>query len=240
MKLKDTGENTLIKLTYDEELECARKFCAMLDLLWIENHSTLFKPLCDLFWKKSMGHDFTMDEFANLAEKALEYNTRLDPDYAAKHGLPSLYEDMEDNDEHIEFGNVPAHTKGRKTKKDLKLQYRKEIARAWKEAWQEHPGGWCQERYPAFPGDEILNPAATANDMWEKDVKLEREFWEMVDRRQVTFGCSRREAIREVSDYIPRARFEENRLADPDPERVVNPVIDLDELMEEREAEFED
>ncbi len=240
MRIDEVGELKFLRLTYDEELATARKVCQILDLLWVEDRPSIFKKITHAFYKKSNGHDFLVDEFAELDYEIQRYNSELDEDYAAKHGLPDLCDDLVDDNTCMEYGLKPVHMYGGDNNDQKKLRYRKDIARAWKEAWEEYPRRWLHERYPVFPGEKLLNPDPTADQLYEKDQKLEREFWAMVDKKQEFFECSRQQAIIEVSDYTPRASFPENRMADPNPRRVVKPVVELDSLQKEREDEIDE
>ncbi len=233
MKITDAKDVSVMHLTYDEELECARKFCTMLDLLWIEDRKALYKPLCRLFFKKSKGWDFTVEEFVEFDDAIQAHNETVEPEYFEYHGLPNICADMDENDEAIGYGVLPANVDGYETREEKKMRYRREVARAWKEAWAERPKGYLRTRYPIFPGDDFLNPADTPEEVREKDLTLEREFWVMVDHKQEHFGCSRKQAILEVTDYMPRAIFEENMLPDPNPKKLVKPLIEMDEMDED-------
>ena len=232
---RDGKELEYLRLDYDEELGVARVFCKILDRIGIEDYPSVYDKLVELFIKKSFGHDFLLEEFQSLVEAIDVYNQRWDPEWAAEHGLPDPIDALNEKGEKIEFGFTPTHAA---EMEDYKTMYRREIARAWKEAWDEHPRGYLRERFEErFPGDDFLNPPPTAEDRWEKDQQLESEFWDMVDEKQEYFECSRHQAILEVSDYMPRAQFDENRMADPNPLKVVKPVIDIDQFAKDRGME---
>lgn len=234
MKTADASGVVLMILDYEEELECARKFCAMLDLLWIEDVPALFKPLEKMFFKKSVGRLFVLEDFLEFDSAIIDHNKSIND-------LPDIMEGLvhEGESKSVMIPD-PANLVGGKGYDDRLDRSKKEIARAWKEAWEERPKGWLHERFPDFPGEELLNPTPTAEQCRDKDHELEREFWAMVDEKQKFFGCSRGQAILEVSDYIPRARFDENRLGDHNSRKVVKPVIEMGEWGKERQDEIDE
>lgn len=228
------GEVEMLHLDYDEELEMARLFCEMLDRLNIEDFKSVYDPLFDLFVKKSLGNDFTSEELIGLSDAILKYNECWEPEYSEKYGLPDLGSIVENNNSCIDFGAIPTHSKSKKlTSDERKDLYRKEIARAWKEAWDERPNGYLRERFPRFPGIDLLRPPHTSNDTWDADVKKERKFWAEVDKVQREEKCSRKQAYLYVRDYMPRATFDENQLVDRHKDLVGSPVVDLDTLRDE-------
>lgn len=231
MKVSDENKPVRIHLTYDEELECARKFCTMLDMLWLEDSPKIYNQVSKLFFKKSKGWDFLLEEFVELDDAIQHHNSTVDPKYAEYHMLPDLCDGLHEDGDCISmsFGVSPANVKAVDTTNTHKLRYHMEIARAWEEAWLESPKGYLRERFSIFPGEMLLHPGPTPNEKSEDDLRREREFWDMVDEKQEYFGCSRQQAIIEVTDYMPRAIFDENRMSDPNVGRIVKPVISMDE-----------
>ena len=238
-KGRDGEEIEYMRLDYDEELETARLFCEMLDRLSLEDFPDVYDKVYHLFIKKSFGNDFRFQEFQELYESIEVYNARWDEEYTEKYGLPDI-SNIQQSDDCIDFGVVPANIDEVQNLEDRKTRYRREVARAWKEAWDERPKGYLRQRFPRFPGIDLLEAPKSSQELREIDLKRELKFWSMVDEKQEFFKCSREQAIREVSDYMPRAVNEHNRINDHDPERVVNPVIDMEEWYRRREEELDE
>lgn len=239
-KTKDTETEVLV-LDYEEELEVARRFCVMLDLLWIEDRPKLFRPLCDLFYRKSYGLNFVAEELMELDDEIEHYNRSLKPSYAAEYGIPDFGFLEYEGEAKLTFDGDPANLKEKEDYDARQIRSRREVARAWKEAWEEHPKGWLHERFPDFPGEKVLHVPQTANERWDDDVKLERAFWAEVDRIQKEPDCSSRlQAFLYVRDYMERAKFIENELRDPHKDLVTKPVIDVEIWREGRRKDIED
>ncbi len=224
---KTKGGFEVLVLDYDEELECARRFCHMLDLLWIEDYSKLFKPLCNMFFKKSNGWHFLAEEIMNLDDEIAKYNQSLKPEYAEEYGLPDFGFLKYEGETKITFEGDPANVSEKQDFDSRKDRTRREVARAWKEAWEERPKGWLRERYDVFPGNKLLRPPQVASDRRKEDRKRETAFWEEVDKIQSEAKCSRQQAYLYVSDYMERASFEENEVSDPHSDRIKKPIVDV-------------
>ena len=234
-----TGLEVLV-LDYEEELECARRFCQMLDLLWIEDSSKLYRPLCKMFFKKSNGLSFIAEELMNLDDEIERHNHSLKPEYAEEHGLPGFGFMEYEGETKITFDGDPANASEKQDYESRQNRSRREVARAWKEAWEERPKGWLHERFPNFPGDKVLRPPTTPGERQKEDRKLEAEFWKEVDKIQDEANCSREQAYLYVKDYMERATFTENEVLDPHPKRKKKPVIDVEVWRSDLEEELDE
>lgn len=94
-----------------------------------------------------------------------------------------------------------------------------EKSRIWHEVWELHSiedreGNRIEGAIRRIAGKWVFPGAAPDETYIEQQTLRESRFWSEVDVRHTEYGCTRREAIISVSDYMPRAESE-FQLLDP-------------------------
>ncbi len=192
-KTEDGTEVGYVKLSPEEEYEFAKWVMDVLSLLWLDTSPEFSNFMKRLYRRKCNGKDIPFDTFITL----LDYVERY------KDLLPTI-PDIKENDRRIK---IPTSI----TKSEERNEYViKEIIRAWKEMWEIHP--LIRGRgYPVFKTrDTIIYP----DGFEDAQKQREQDFWNEVSNVQGALGCSRQQAIQEVSDYMVRAQ-DNHKLSDP-------------------------
>ena len=180
------------EFTSDETYAMAKFVMDCMCLPWIDNYNEFDRTLHEIFHRCSKGKDITQDQALRLADKYERY---------FKFGLPR-FPKIKDG------GRIMAPKE--KHGKDAIDALEGEKARIWHEVWELHKddairkigGQWV---FPGAPPDETY--------IEQQDTR-ESRFWDEVNVRHTEYGCTRREAIISVSDYMPRAESE-YQLPDP-------------------------
>lgn len=189
------------EFTSDETYAMAKFVMDCLCLPWIDNYTEFYGTLLEIFKRCSVGSDMTREQALRLADKYERY---------FKFGLPK-FPKIKDG------GRIMAPKE--KHGDDAVAWLKGEKARIWHEQWENHEidgegdtkikgairkigGLWV---FPGVAPDETYLAQQAAR---------EERFWNEVSVRHLEYGCSRRDAIISVSDYMPRAESE-LQLRDP-------------------------
>lgn len=184
---EETPEIEFWLLSLDEEYAIAKWVMDVLCLHWIDTRKEFQRFLTGLIYRKSMGKDFTNEHFEKLADYIDRYGENLPPFPVPK-----------DNGKYIVY---PLKFKGDNAAG--LVWYQDTISRAWYESWDANPLMRKRAGMEVFPGWE------PDEQYRETQKELERKFWEEVDVKQQEYGCSRKDAITAVSDYMPRGSLDE-------------------------------
>jgi hypothetical protein len=167
-----------IKLTYDEELSMARWVINTLCLPWIETREDFYAFLRRMYLRKCSGRDFEAWHLVDLYKKYQHY-----------------YQYEED----LELSPIPVFKEDGQCISGIVAK--KDISRAWREVWEEHP-----EFKKKIDFAEVFPDGTTSQDYADNQDKLEREFWSRVGEIQKKFNCTQNQAVIEVTDYMPRGK----------------------------------
>jgi len=194
MTTTDDGvELGFVWLSHEEEYEFATWVMDVLSLLWLDTVPEFSEFMNRLYRRKCNGNDITFDTFLTLLDYVDRYKDLLPP-------IPDIIE----NDKRI---TAPASITDSEERKAYIVRER---VRAWKEMWEVHP--LIRGRgYPVFKTrDTIIYP----DGFEDAQKQREEDFWAEVSKVQGALGCSRQQAIQEVSDYMVRAQ-DNYKLSDP-------------------------
>lgn len=223
---EDGSKEYIVLLTYDEEHEFAKRFFNIMSRHWLGRYSDFQELARRLFVKKSYGNNFRESDFMEFAGWLDKINNKLlEFENADVWLIEDPFSVLTMDGDHIQIP-MPQYSSKRTFRDNIK-RYEREVARAWKEAWKING----KKVYPDFPGDEILSspPKHYEREERERDKKIELNFWERVKEVQIECGCSRKQALAEVSDYMFRAKHKENRITDPEPDMIVTPEVYIDD-----------
>ena len=181
---KKFGEDEVeyVKLTYDEELSMAKWVMETLCLPWIETRDDFYIMLKRIYFRKCKGKDFEAWHLVDLFQKYQHYNQYEDLE------LPLIPVFKEDGTFLIPEQGVGFATK--------------DITRAWREAWEMTP-----EFSKKVDFGEVFPDGTVISGYEEEQNKIERAFWERVAEVRKEYDCSEKQAIVEVSDYMPRGKL---------------------------------
>ena len=183
---------TFCEFTVDETYSMARFVMDCLCLPWIDNYPEFHKALRDVFFRCSRGKDITSEMIMRLLDKFERFNDK-------GFDLPN-FPKIKDG------GRIMAPKD--KHGKDAVDWLEKEKSRIWHESWENHTNIRKTGGFWVFPGAE-------PDEMYLRHQRSREErFWAEVDAKQAEWDCGRQEAIRAVSDHMPRAESE-FQLADP-------------------------
>ena len=100
----------------------------------------------------------------------------------------------------------------------------REIKRAWREAWEDHPIRKNNSEYARFLCEDYEQSLPKDKEQYVMDqFKKEQKFWTEVNRVQDEHQCERSQAILLVSDYMKRGDLPDEELTnDPNPKNKVN------------------
>ena len=185
-------------LSVDEEYAMARWVMDVLCLQWIDTKPAFQRFMFGLFIRKAEGKDFATNHFSKLADY-MDRKIGPNTDETYRDLLPPL-PDLKENGKSIV---VPDDRRN-----DYQNWYRNTIRRAWHETWDIHPHMRSRAGVLVFPGE------APDESFQKLQRGREAAFWAEVDAKQREYDCSRSEAIKAVSDYMPRA-IDTHRFHDP-------------------------
>jgi len=188
MHVISTENGGIIRFTYDEELSLAKSVMDCISIPWVKRE---FQTLLDKTYKTKTAYGSASD-----ASDILEFLNFL-----KIYDIQDLGPVFEDNQQSIwhELANL-------NYSKDERNKLQNESVRlAWEEVWSKHHKiKSVAQAYATFPKIRIKElPIITESELQEK---LDKEFWEEVDRLMKTFDykCSRREAMIMAEETHPR------------------------------------
>jgi len=194
----DRDDYAYIEFTYDEELYFAQSVLDNLVLPWLDlDDENVFEQIFKSHAKKGSGltvEDF--DWYVNWMDKK-------------ERKIPKF-----------KFNNKSIATVILKvtSKEDFIERKQTEIKRAWKEAWEYHP--IRTKGYEFFPSlnyeDSLPTSKELRNQLIEKQIKRDQNYWIEVDKVQDEYECNRGQAITITSDYTKRGNLPEGLIV-PDP-----------------------
>ena len=189
------------EFTNDETYAMAKFVMDCMCLPWIDNYNEFHKTLHEIFHRCSAGKDITREQALRLANKYERY---------FKFGLPR-FPKIKDGGRIM----APKEIHGKAAIDWLKS----EKARIWHEVWENHEDGAIRR-----VGGQWVFPGAAPDETYlDQQTAREERFWSEVGVRHMEYGCTRREAIVAVSDYMPRAESE-FQLHDPTLDDELDPV----------------
>lgn len=190
-KTFDNGATVVFcEFSHTEAGAMAKFVMDCLCLPWIDTYPAFEDLLREIFNRCAAGKDITGVHALKLADKYERY---------FKYGLPT-FPKIRDGGRVV----CPKDLHG----KDATEWLIKEKASIWRDIWENHDDIRRVGGFWKFPGDD-------ADEVFlRKQYERELLFWEEVDVRHAEYGCSRRDAVVAVSDYMQRAESE-NQLPDP-------------------------
>jgi len=198
----DKDDYAYIEFTYDEELYFAQSVLDILVLPWLDlDDENVFEHIFKSHAKRGSG--LTIEDF-DWYISWMDRKERNVPKFKLNNkSMRDAIHNVQSKEDFIERKAI-------------------EVKRAWKEAWENHP--IRTKAYEFFPSlnyeDSLPTSSVLRQQLVDKHINMDYNYWNEVDKVQDEYECSRPEAITLTSDYMKRGNLPKGlKRTDPNPKR---------------------